>query len=227
MSNPPSLDPSIPFAPSELVLLNGDQFAKKVMMGNIQLMHTDASVSYSQLGEAILAAAELAVESSGNLQYEVRQEKAMLGLRKVNTLSAKSTHAQNNWPEHSLESRLIQIAESSEQDGESAKVSDLIYLWLGQDSGAPWQSVIAMVQSGLADRDLLERSESTKLKVFTTINYSLPSSTAEFAKQFPINSIQELLRYNENNRKEIWELIKNENKKAIKQRTEQDDSDFD
>jgi hypothetical protein len=84
-----------------------------------------------------------------------------------------------------------------------------------------------MVQSGLADRDLLERSESTKLKVFTTINYSLPSSTAELAKQYPINAIQELLKYNENNRKEIWELVKNENKKAIKQRTEQDDSDFD
>ena len=227
MSNPPRLDPNIPFAPSELILLNGDLFAKKVMMGNIQLMHTDASVSYSQLGEAILAAAELAVESNGNLQYEVQQEKAMLGLRKVKTLSVNSTHAQNDWPEHSLESRLIQIAESMEQDGENPKVSDLVYIWLGQDAGAPWQSVIAMVQSGLADRDLLERSESTKLKVFTTINYSLPSSTAELAKQYPINAIQELLKYNENNRKEIWELVKNENKKAIKQRTEQDDSDFD
>ncbi len=30
-----SLSPTSPFTPSELVLLNGEHFAKKVMLGNI------------------------------------------------------------------------------------------------------------------------------------------------------------------------------------------------
>jgi len=84
-----------------------------------------------------------------------------------------------------------------------------------------------MVQSGLAERELLEKSESTKLKVFTTINYSLPDSTAELAKQFPIKPVKNLLKSCEENQKEMWELLRKEIKKAIKQRTEQDDVDFD
>ena len=54
MSNAPVLDPTNPLSPSELVLLNGNQFAQKVMMGNMKLMHTDLSVSYSQLGDVPL-----------------------------------------------------------------------------------------------------------------------------------------------------------------------------
>lgn len=225
--NSHNLDPTHPLSPSELVLLNGEQFAKKVMLGNFQLLHTDAGVSYSQLGEAMLTAGVLAVESIGNLQLEIRSEKALLGLRKVKALYVNPTLTQNDWPEYSLESQLIQISERLDKEGESARVSDLVYIWLRQDSSSPWQSTIEMIQSGLAERELLDKSESTKLKVFTTINYSLPESTAALAKQYPINPVKELLTNCENNQKELWELLKKENKRAIKQRTEQDDMDFD
>jgi hypothetical protein len=227
MSNDIMLDPANRLSPSELVLLNGEQFAKKVMLGNIQLMHNEASVSVSQLGEAILAAAVLAVEFIGNLKLDVRSEKAMLGLRKVKSLFVKPTFTPNDWPEYSLEAQLVQIAERLDREGESGKISDLIYIWLRQDSSSPWQSTIEMVQAGLAERGLLETTETTKLKVFTTINYSLPESTAVLAKQISIEPIRELLRTCENNQKEIWELLKKENKKAIKQRTEQSDMDMD
>jgi hypothetical protein len=227
MSNAPVLDPTNPLSPSELVLLNGDQFAQKVMMGNMKLMHTDLSVSYSQLGEAILTTAALAVESNGNLIFEVRTEKAMLGLRKVNSIYVRPAMTQNEWPDFSLESQLVKISERLDQDGESAKVSDLIYIWLRQDSSSPWQATIEMVQSGLAQRDLLEKHEQTKLKVFTTASYSLPESSASLANQFPIKPIKDLLTNIEENHKETWELLKKEIKRAIKQRTEQDDMDFD
>ena len=84
-----------------------------------------------------------------------------------------------------------------------------------------------MVQAGLAERGLLETSERTKLKVFTTVNYSLPRITVALAEQYSIEPVRELLTNCENNQKEIWELLKKENKKAIKQRTEQDDMDMD
>lgn len=221
------IDPTNPLSPSELVLLNGDLFAKKVMLGNIQLLHTDTSVSISQLGEAILSAAVLAAESAGNFKLEIRTAKAMLGLRKAKNLCGIPTFSPNEWPEYSLEAQLPKIAERLEKEGESHQISDLIYIWLRQDSSSPWQSTIEMVKSGLAERGLLDAAQKTRLKVFTVVNYSLPESTADLASQIPIDPVKELLTNCENNRKDIWELLLKENKRAIKQRTEQDDMDYD
>jgi len=228
MSNNLSPNPANPISSSELVLLRGDQFAKKVMIGNIKLLHTDASVSISQLGQAILAAAVLAAEAAGNLQLEVRQGKAMFGLRKVKNLYANPTPTPVEWPKYSLEAQLPPIAERFKNDQDSHEVSDLIYAWLRQDSSSPWQSAIEMVQSGLAERGLLDTSEETKLKVFTKINYSLPESTASMAAEQPIEPVKQLLANCENDRREIWDLLVKQIKSAIKARTEQDDSvDFD
>ena len=222
-----NINPSNPFSPGELVLLYGEHFAKKVMMGNFQLMHIDASVSYSQLGEAILTASSLALISIGNIQIDIREDKAMFGLRKVKSLYVKPAITENNWPDFSPESQFIQITEKLDKKGESAKLSDLFYIWLRQDSPSPWQSTIEMVQSGLAARNLLDKTESTKMKVFTTTNYSLPESTANLAQQYSIEPISIMLNDYEQNQKELWELLKKEQKRAIKQRTEQDDMDFD
>lgn len=228
MSNNLSPNSSNPISSSELVLLRGDQFAKKVMIGNIKLLHTDASVSISQLGQAILAAAVLAAEAAGNLQLEVRQGKAMFGLRKVKNLYANPTSTPVEWPKYSLEAQLPPIAERFKNDQDSHEVSNLIYAWLRQDSSSPWQSAIEMVQSGLAERGLLDTSEETKLKVFTKINYSLPESTASLAAEQPIEPVKQLLANCENDRREIWDLLVKQIKSAIKARTEQDDSvDFD
>jgi hypothetical protein len=101
-----AIDPTQPLSPSELVLFNGEKFAKKVMLGNIKLMHIDASVSNAQLGKAIITAAVLAAESAGNIKLEVRQEKALFGLRKVKNLYANPTPHQSEWPQFSLEAQL-------------------------------------------------------------------------------------------------------------------------
>lgn len=228
MSSNKALAPTSPLTPSELVLLNGEHFAKKVMLGNIKLLHTDASVSISQLAQAILATAVLADEFSGNLRLEVRQEKAMFGLRKVRKLYANSTPHPVEWPQYSLESQLPQIAERFKNEDGSHQVSNLIYAWLRQDSSSPWQSTIEMVKSGLAERDLLEKTEQTRLRILTVVNYSLPESTASMATQLPIEPMKQLLENCESYRQDIWDLLVKEIKKAIKDRTEQDDDiDFD
>jgi len=228
MSNNLSPNPGHPISPSELVLLKGDQFAKKVMMGNIKLLNSEASVSVSQLGQAILAVAVLAAEAAGNLQFEVRQGKAMFGLRKVKNLYANPTPTPVEWPKYSLEAQLPPIAERFKNDQESHEVSNLIYSWLRQDSSSPWQSTIEMIKSGLAERGLLDTSEETKLKVFTVTNYSLPQDTASLAAEQPIEPVKQLLVNCENDRREIWDLLVKQFKSAIKARTEQDDDvDFD
>lgn len=225
MSTSHMLDPTNPLAPSELVLLNGDQFAKKVMLGNVQLLHSDTSVSATQLGQSILVAAFLAAEAAGNLRFEVRQGKAMLGLRKVSNLYANPTPQTVLWPEYSLEARLPGLAEQLKADQENNLVSSLIYTWLQEDSGSPWQSAIDLVKSGLADRGLLNRSEEKKLKLITVTNYTLPESTASLAANYSIGPVKEMLNRCEHNRREIWDLLVKQIKKAISDRTEQDDFD--
>ena len=132
-----TLDPTQALSASELVLLRGDKFAKKVMMGNTQLMHKEASVSVSQLGQATLATAILAVEFTGNLQLEVRQEKALFGLRKVTNLYGNPTPRPIEWPEYCLESQLLQIADRLKGKDGSNQVANMIYAWLREDSDSP------------------------------------------------------------------------------------------
>jgi hypothetical protein len=219
------IDPTNPLAPSELVLLNGEQFAKKVMLGNVKLLHSDASVSSAQLGQAILITGVLASEAAGNLRLEVRQGKAMLGLRKVKNLYADATPHPVNWPKNTLEAQLPSLAVQIKGDQDNHQISRLIYIWLGSDSGSPWQSAIDLVKSGLADRGLLERSEVKKLKLITLTNYSLPDSTASVADQQSIEPVKQILSDCEHNRREVWDLLVKQIKKAISDRTEQDDFD--
>ena len=227
MTPNPTIYPGQTFSASELVLLNGEKFAKKVMMGNIQLMHSEESVSVAQLGQAILDAAVLAVESSGNLQLEARQEKAMFGLRKVANLYANPTPQPVEWPGPCLEAQTVQIASRLKVKDGNNQVSNVIYAWLREDSGSPWQSVIELVKAGMAQRGLLEAYEEKSLKIFTITRYSLPDSTKTLAAQQSIHPVQQLLSNCENYRKEFWDLLIKQIKKAIKDRTEQDDVDFD
>lgn len=221
-----TIDPSNPLSPSELVLLNGEKFAKKVMLGNVKLMHIDASVSNAQLGGAIISAAVLADEASGNIKLEIRDDKAMFGLRKVKNLYANPTPHQIDWPQYSLEAQLPEIA-SRFKGEDNHQISSLIYAWLREDSGSPWTAAIDMVKSGLAERGLLEKIEEKKLKILSVTKYSLPESTAELASQYSTDSIQQMLDNCQRYRKNIWQLLEKQIKRAIKDRTEQDDMDFD
>lgn len=217
-------DPTYPLAPSELVLLKGDQFAKKVMLGNIRLLHTDASVSVSQLGEAVLAAAILASEQAGGLRLELRQKKAMFGLRKVQVLYAVPTGAEIPWPDHSLEAQVCPIAKRLQPDGSGDEVSNILYAYLRQDSGSPWQSALELVMQGMAARGVLDAVEKKTLKVFTTTDYRLPENTAVLAAKQPIEPLQGLLRACERERPEVWQGLVKELKSAVKARTEENNS---
>jgi hypothetical protein len=227
MTPNPTLYPNQPLSASELVLLNGEKFAQKVMMGNTQLMHSEASVSTAQLGQAILAAGILGVEATGNLQLELRQEKATLGLRKVTRLYGNPTPGPIEWPEACLESAFLKISNQLKAKDGSNQVTNVIYTWLREDSGSPWQSTIELVKSGLAQRGLLEAYEEKRLKVFTVTQYALPDSTKSLAATLSVHPIQQLLSNCESYRKELWDLLVKQIKKAIKDRTEQSSVDYD
>ncbi len=124
-----TIDPDNFLTPSEVVFLNGEMFAKKVTLGNVQLLHTEEKVSLSQLGQAILTAAILAGEQAGAFRLEVQERKAMLGLRKVRKLFAVPANAREDLPEYSLEATLSDLAVRLKPEDKN-DVSTIIYTWL-------------------------------------------------------------------------------------------------
>lgn len=219
--------PGASLAPSEIVLLSGELFAKKVRMGNVDLLHTAASVSAEQLAQAMLAVAILANEQAGAIRLDVREKKALLGFRKVSRLYAVPDQASASWPPGCLESQVRPLSEQLLAGGENNEVSSVIAAWLKQDSANPWQSAIELVKAGLASRYLLDAVEEKRLKVFSTTRYELPDSTATLIARQPTEPVQQLLRSCQDNQPEKWNLLQNEIRSAIKARTEQDDSGMD
>jgi hypothetical protein len=214
-------------SPSELVLLHGDQFAAPARLSNtVQLLHTDAKVSAEQLARAILASAFLACEHKGCANLQTRKKKALMGLRKVDALYVEPTKHAAAWPENSLESSLLKLAQGLQAGDKGSEVSDVIYAWLGADSSVPWRTAVELVQQGLTGRGHLERAERKKLKIFSATEYQLPEDTMSLIGESSVAQVRSLLAACEKDRPELWKLLQKQIKDAVDRRTEDYDSDF-
>ena len=210
-----------PFTPSELVLLNGQLFAEKAWVGNVSLLHTEAKVSATQLGQAMFAAAFLAADQAGSISLEVRQKKVLMGLGKADALFADPGDPAIPWPEPSLEGRLHGLAERWQQNKGQSEVANVLYSLLGQDSLNPWQEAVDLVKAGLAARGLLRKVEERKLKILVFSHYELPESTSAMLLAQPVESVQQLLAGCKSSRPQVWKLLMAGINKAVQRRTEQ------
>ena len=221
-----TVDPNNPLTPSEVVFLNGEQFAEKVKLGNVDLLHSDQKVSLAQLGGTILAAAILACEQAGAFRLEVRERKATLGLRKVRDLFAVPGKPRENLPEHSLEATFADLAIYLAQKNKN-DIYTMLYTWLRQDVMSPWNTALELVKAGMAERGLLEATEEKKLKLFKVTRYSLPEQTARLVKGQSVEPVKALLDTCERTRPEVWKELEAGIKKAIAARTESSNTDLD
>lgn len=221
-----TIDPNNPLTPSEVVFLNGEQFAEKVKLGNVDLIHSDQKVSLAQLGGAILVTAILACEQAGAFRLEVRERKATLGLRKVRELFAVPGKPRENLPEHSLEATFAELAIYLEQKNKN-DIYTMLYTWLRQDAMSPWNTALELVKAGMALRGLLDATEEKKLKLFKVTRYSLPEQTARLVKGQSVGPVKALLGNCERARPDVWKELESAIKKAIAARTESSNTDLD
>jgi hypothetical protein len=212
--------------PSELVFLNGEQFAQKVMLGNIDLLHIDEKVSLSQLGQAILAAAFLGCEEAGAFSLGIGERKALLGLRKVRELYAVPGDTQVRLPEDSLEAALASLAQRFEERDDHS-VQNIVYAWLREDTSSPWNNAMGLLKAGMARRGFLDAREEKKLKIFSVTHYSLAEGTRRLLRGQSFAPVKQMLERCEGSRPEVWKLLVSGIKKAISARTEKDDSSSD
>jgi len=219
-----SLFTPFPLTPSELVYLNGEQYAKKRMINNVKLLHADLSVSASELAYAMLATAFLASETEGALRLVVGKRKALLGSR--DELCAEPGPAGNIWPKPSIESNLIDtINKTAPRD--TCFVSTLVYNLLSADSSSPGADIVNLSKPYMARRRLIIEEEKKTLAIFTTYTYTLPPATLQGARQFPMERINQMLNTARQTRPELWKMLIAGLKSGIAQRVEREDTDWD
>ncbi|MCE5259569.1 MAG: hypothetical protein LLG44_11030 [Chloroflexi bacterium] len=211
-----------PLTPSELVYLNGEQYAKKHLVNNIKLMHIDQSVSASELAYAMLATAFLASEAEGALRLVVGKRKTLLGGR--DELCAEPGSAGAIWPKPSLESKVLESSASLMQRSGNF-ISTIVYNLLDADCGSPGFEIIELCKPYMAQRNLAIQHEKKTLGIFTTYTYELPPATLQGARQFPMERISQMLSGTQQTRQQLWKMLIAGIKSGISQRVEKSSDD--
>jgi hypothetical protein len=212
--------------PSEWVYLNGEKFASKSGVFNkTRLVHADLSVSQAQLAQAALAAAFLTLEQQGTLRLDVRQKKVLFGLASSKALFADSTGPAAAWPAQTLESALPGLAYQLAMDKNKNEIDTILYVWLGHDSGSPFEEVFDRIKWGLASRGLLETHQETHLKIFKSTVFTCPETTSQLAAAQPPQPVQQLLDQCQQTRPEVWKMLNDGIKRGITLRQEKTDTD--
>ncbi|MGD2252489.1 MAG: hypothetical protein PVF70_06195 [Anaerolineales bacterium] len=212
-------DPGCPLAPSELVLLHGEKFAKKTKAGGVQLLGKDIKVADQELAQVLLAVGFLACEQSGAIRLEMRPEEAAPD--QPTHLYVVPTGEYPPLPAPSLEFDIQEIAGMLNQVGQETEVSDIIYTWLRQDSQAPWQTVVDFIQEGMASRGLLDKAEEKGLQESILARLGLPDSTASIAAEQPIEPVKQLLKDCSKSRAEVWKTLEQHINHSLESRHEE------
>jgi hypothetical protein len=214
--------------PSELVYLNGEQFAQKAgMLNKTRLIHMEYDVNTVQLAQAVIAAAFLTMEQQGTLRLQLRSKKVMLGLASSQTLYVDSVGPAAAWPQTTLEAALPGLAYNLAMENGKNEVVNAVYAWLSYDSVNPYDDVYFHIKNGLALRGLLEAHEERRLKIFTKTVYACNDATRQLIATQPVQPVQQLIAWNQQSRPDIWKELNEQIKKAISARQEKTDTDFD
>lgn len=197
--------------PSEIVLLNGERFAEKRLVGNVRLLHADRKVAADRLGTAILTAAFLSNEERDAIRFETGELSRWFGLRSRTALFVEHAGDAPSWPRFTFEWAIPTFLEEIQyQEGpDRVPVATLVDAFFDGDQEDSWKYVIDSAKDGLANRGLLERRPERVFRLQTgRIDYVLPDATAELAAEHSPESVERLFSATETSRPELWELLR-------------------
>jgi hypothetical protein len=204
--------------PSEIILLNPEQFAAEGTMlkgGSFQSLTSPAKAGHQELTTALLAVALLANEQAGNVRLSVVQKKAMLGLKTVNAVKVELAGETVNWPKATFEWFVHEGVRKGPREA-----SDLFTQMLLTNSQYPWSLASMIACASLAERGFLIGEEKKKLLVLKTVNYKVAPHTAEAMAANPPGPVRQLLDQCRQARPDLYQAIELSVKTAISNRTE-------
>ena len=191
------------FAPSELVILFGDQFVPEASMlaSKEEILTSGVKVNSQTLMEKAMHAAVWTLQRAGAVRLEIRQGKALFGLLKTRKLHLAPGTSPSGDPAGSLEAYLVEAA------GMENELDAVLAAFIGQDSHDPPVRALGLMKRGLSSRGLLEAEEKKTLMVFTTVGYVLPASTRELASRHSVQPIKQLLAEVEQKEPELFKAV--------------------
>lgn len=211
--------------PSEVVLVNGDQFAKPEKNG-FPLPRGEVKVDPDPLAMAALEAALLANERAGAITLEMGIEKKLFGLLKSKVVRVGMGAAAPQWPPLSYEWRIYDKLKQAGPEGTTVK--QLVIDLFPADDDHPWVEVLQQIALALRGRSLAdEQSRETKalgiFKTKSTVSV-LNAAGAALADRHPVAPVQELLASCKRDRPEAWSIIDSSVRAALNYRKESTDA---
>lgn len=204
--------------PSEVVLLNGERFASRRLVGNVRLLHTGQRVGANQLGLAVLRAAFLTNEERDVVRLQHGEVPRWFGRRSRPTLFVEPGRESAAWPRHTVEWAVPTFLEElrSQRGTDRAPVGALVDSLFVADQHDPWTYVVDLVRDGLVARGLLERHPERLFRLDTgRFEYALPEETVTLATRSDPERVERLFRGTGTARPEVWELLGVEIERAV------------
>ncbi len=210
--------------PSELVYLNGEQFAGAPGASRrTRLLHSGREVHLAQLVQAALASALLANLQARTLLLSQRERSRWFGLVKKDILSVEPTGKSFDWPEKTLEADLLACAALNDVRKDGGDLERLIYIWLKTSYDDPFAEVVTRIQNGLTARGLLKVTEERKL---FTVKREFEVSPETLILAQNLDSLHRMLEQFQTARPQLWQLLLETLKKAVMLRQGLRETDF-
>lgn len=220
-ASPPIVDT---LTPSELAYFHAGAFAReKKLVDAVKVVHAETRYDGSELGGALLATALLAAEEAGAVALEPGTASRLFGLRKVEVLTVKPGPANAAFPPGTLEAAVRPAVDAAKSPPDAQRVFEAL---LREDAPDPYVWSVALVERGLAERQLLKAEEVRRLKVFRSQVYTLPEATAALVRGTTPEHPRRLLDRAQRERPDAWRLLQDGLKRAVASRTERDTSDI-
>jgi hypothetical protein len=210
---------SLPISPSEIILLNGEQFSPISTGGffqgaAVQVPTTGALVDAVQLGKMILSAMVLGCEQSGYIHLQIGPAPRLTF--RPHQLHLSAGPMSMRWQQESLEDRLCGML----AQGGTHPLTKLIYaLWqrsfgsqMQENQGAAWKHARTLVLQGLAARSLIKAADP-KFKNCQV----LPSLTAIPAEQ-TTEPLKRLFDQTVTERQQLWAALQGDIESAVMHR---------
>jgi|GEM_PF-5974726 len=199
---------SLPVTLSEVVLLCGEQFARKlgpISFSDVQadLPHTPEKVSTNELTRALLTSTFLDLEARGALRLEMQPRKTLFGLRAVPFLQIALEHERPTLPDGCLEGRVLHAV------GDAGGLTDLAGALHGfvPRSKQPRSVVIDVVRQGLADRGLLAPMRAKMLGVLPVRKYVATDEARDLAARVDARLVRDQFQACERGRPDVWRAL--------------------
>ena len=207
-----------PFTPSELILLNGDQFAPEIESGGHQLLCSDGMVNGHHLAVMMTAAAILANVEEKALEIETRKRRKISFSSSPNeSILIHPVGQPPSWNGYTLESAILFSSGQIFAVQDEFSVRKVVYAVLLEDRKTPWQKIIEFVEWGLATSNWLMPVTGDAAKAFQT-PFICPEKVQELAFAQPLDAVKGLLSSCKKNTPELWKLLLGEIDQALKDR---------